>query len=253
MPLTGGVGNCTRVPVSASLHATEPLRPFPPCLHTACTDLSLQPAGRPLAPPDTGCQGQDSGCGSGRMVTVAAGYESFLCPDYDGHRHCRAMRYVVPGTPANGRPPRARSRSRRGGRTSSRTPPEAPPPSPGRAGSKAPSSSWSWTCTGLSVSWQGGTAVSANQSEVLMTHRLPFIKEPAPLHWVSFTLPPWQRHGFFLSSQLLHIKGHEHSVLSSDSRHRLRGGEGFGEGIVSRERGGQWFVRATFGGRRGGH
>ena len=46
-----------------------------------------------------------------------------------------------PRNPGDGRPPRARSRSRRGGRTSSWTPPEAPPPSPGRAGSKAPSSS----------------------------------------------------------------------------------------------------------------
>ena len=89
--------------------------------------------------------------------------------------------------------------------------------------------------------------MSANQSEVLMTHRLPLIKRPAPLHWVSFTLPPWQRHGFFLSSQLLHIKGHEHSVLSSGSRHRLRGREGIGEGRVSRERGGQSLVRAASG------
>ena len=31
--------------------------------------------------------------------------------------------------------------------------------------------------------------MSANQSEVLMTHRLPFIKKPAPLHWVSLPFP----------------------------------------------------------------
>jgi hypothetical protein len=71
------------------------------------------------------------------------------------------------------------------------------------------------------------------------------IASQAPVRWITLhqevatvklgvlTLPLWQRHGFFLSSQLLHKKGHEHSVLSSGSRHRLCGGEGFGQGRVS--------------------
>jgi hypothetical protein len=71
-------------------------------------------------------------------------------------------------------------------------------------------------------------------------------------------LPPWHRHGFFLSSQFLRIEGHEHSVRSSESGHRVRSGDGIGQGIgrtrVCRGRGGRWFVRDNFGeGRRGGY